>query len=109
MARRIYEGAPLEEALVAVDEACHVLEFVLPEAAPKDEKVATRDDTGGVELKPDEPIDRREDAAAVRALSLGAEKLRVDDQSPRRTLADLEIAHVRGGPGGSRRRDERSP
>src|SRR5438552_15538295 len=38
MARRIEEGAPLEEALVAVDESSDVGGIVSPQAAPQDRK-----------------------------------------------------------------------
>ncbi len=44
MTRRIQEGAPLEETLVAVDEPSDVGGIVSPEAAPQDEEVTTRDD-----------------------------------------------------------------
>ena len=93
MTRRIQEGAPLEETLVAVDEASDVGRIVSPEAAPQDEQVTARDDARGIELQPDQPLDRREDPATVGAVSLGSEKLRVDDEPPRRALADLEFAH----------------
>jgi hypothetical protein len=55
--------------------------------------MAARDDAGGIELQPEQLVDGRQDAAAVRGLSLGAETLRVDDEAARRALADLEVAH----------------
>jgi hypothetical protein len=91
--RRIDEGAPFEQALVAVDEARDVAGVVLAEPAPEHEKVAARDGAGRIELQVDQPVDRREDAAPVGTVSLGAEQLCVDDETPRRALADLELAH----------------
>ena len=93
MTRRIEEGAPFEKTLVAVDEASDVGGIVSPEAAPQDEQVTTRDDAGGIELQPDQLLDRREDPATVGAVPLGSEKLRVDGKPPHRALADLEFAH----------------
>ena len=93
MTRRIQEGAPLEETLVAVDEPSDVGGIVSPEAAPQDEEVTARDDARGIELQPDQPLDRREDPATVGAVPLGSEKLGVDDEPPRGALAHLDFVH----------------
>ena len=93
MARRIQERAPFEKTLVAVDEASDVGRIVSPEAAPQDEQVTARDDARGIELQPDQLLDRREDPATIGSVSLCAEELRVDDEPPRRATADLDLAH----------------
>ena len=93
MPRRIQERAPLEETLVAIDEPSDVGGIVSSEATPQDEEVTTRDDARGIELQPDQLLDRREDPATIGSVSLCAEELRVDDEPPRRATADLDLAH----------------
>src|SRR5688572_18002658 len=107
MPRRIHERAPFEESLFFVDETRDVLSLVLPETAPEHQKMTSRDGAGRIELQPDDPLDGREDPASVRGLSLGPEDLRVDEESARGARTDLELAQVRGRPGGNRPREAR--
>src|SRR5688572_31610550 len=100
MPRRIHERAPFEESLFFVDEARDVLSLVLPQTAPEHEEVTPRDRAGRIELQPDDPLDGREDPAAVRALPLGPQELRVDGESARSAQADLELTQLREEPGG---------
>jgi len=110
MLRRIDERAPLEEALLSVDEASDVLSLVLAETAPEHEEVTSRDCAGRIELQPDDPLDGREDPAAVGARSFGPEELRVHGEPARDPVADLVCAkHLCAGAGrqpspGARRR-----